>query len=539
MDNAELLRRYAEDRSEEAFTELVQRNLDLVFSAALRQVGGDAHRAQEVAQQVFTDLARKAPTLAGHTALTGWLYTSTHFAAAKLRRTEQRRQAHEQEAFIMNELLGSADSAENWEQLRPVLDEVMHELSPRDREAILLRFFEQRSFNEVGQHLGLGENAARMSVERALDKLGGLLAKRGVNSTASALAILLANQTVAAAPGGLAATIASGALAPVAAASAGGGAVAGVINFMSTTKLSIGLAAAGILAVGTGAFYAVQTARAEALLASLDRDADGMLARLRELQRRIAAAGAVKPAAAAITAVPAAATAVASVAAPAAQGVTAEQAQEVAVKNVIRRNLFANPQFNQLKVQRGVNDLGTTWRLFCRSLGLSAEKTAQFESVLANSVADAWRERATSQTEGRDRNDPVRQQREEQARVRLEDNLRGLLGEAGLQRFLDYERASAATDFTWALATRVYLTETPLTSEQAVQVTDILMRHSPDFRDGKGVNLTRLEWDKALAAAQGILAPLQFGALQGLRAQQDYYAALAAARKRLAGGKSP
>ena len=84
--DSELLGRYARTRSEDAFAELVQRHVNLVYSAALRQVNGDAHLAQDVAQTVFTDLARKATSLMGRHTLTGWLYTSAHFAAAKIAR---------------------------------------------------------------------------------------------------------------------------------------------------------------------------------------------------------------------------------------------------------------------------------------------------------------------------------------------------------------------------------------------------------------------------------------------------------------------
>src|SRR5580765_482104 len=126
--DGELLRRYAQSRSEESFGELVQRHLDLVYSAALRQVNGDTHLAQDVAQSVFADLARKAASLADRSALTGWLYTSTHFAAAKAVRTERRRQAREQEAHIMKELLYEPGPDLDWQQLRPVLDAAMHEL---------------------------------------------------------------------------------------------------------------------------------------------------------------------------------------------------------------------------------------------------------------------------------------------------------------------------------------------------------------------------------------------------------------------------
>src|ERR1700722_4312114 len=99
--DGELLRRYAEAGSEAAFAELVQRYVDLVYSAALRQVNGDAHLAQDVSQAVFTDLARKAAALSRHEVLTGWLYTGTHFAATKAVRSESRRRTHEQGARAM------------------------------------------------------------------------------------------------------------------------------------------------------------------------------------------------------------------------------------------------------------------------------------------------------------------------------------------------------------------------------------------------------------------------------------------------------
>ena len=100
MNDSELLRRYAENGCETAFTELVKRHLDLVYSAAMRQVGGDTHLAQDVAQTVFVDLARKAASISARSVLTGWLYTSTRYAAAKIVRAEQRRHAREQEARV-------------------------------------------------------------------------------------------------------------------------------------------------------------------------------------------------------------------------------------------------------------------------------------------------------------------------------------------------------------------------------------------------------------------------------------------------------
>ena len=136
-DDIELLRRYAFERSEEAFADLVRRHIGLVYSAALRQAQGDAHLAEDIAQVVFTGLARTATRLTRHTSLAGWLYTSTRYTAAALRRSEQRRCARELEAHAMSELLQSAGTDAAWEQLRPVLDEAMHDLKAADREAVL------------------------------------------------------------------------------------------------------------------------------------------------------------------------------------------------------------------------------------------------------------------------------------------------------------------------------------------------------------------------------------------------------------------
>ena len=219
MNDSELLQRYTEDRSEEAFTELVKRHIDLVYSAALRQVGGDAGLAEDVTQMVFIDLVRKASSLSSRIVLSGWLYTSTRFAAAKLVRGEQRRHVREQEACAM--LNETTEPDANWEQLRQVLDAAMHELNARERDAVLLRFFEGRPLAQVGEQLGLSEDAARMRVGRALDRLRELLEKRGIRSTAASLAAVVSIQSTSAAPAGLAMHIAGAALGATAAGSAG------------------------------------------------------------------------------------------------------------------------------------------------------------------------------------------------------------------------------------------------------------------------------------------------------------------------------
>src|ERR1035437_185280 len=241
MSDSELLARFARSRSEDAFAELVRRHVNLVYSAALRQVGGDGHLAQDVAQTVFSDLARKAPALARRATLTGWLYTSARFAAAKLVRAERRRLNREEE--FMREPNDAAPEAD-WEQLRPVLDEVMHQLQETDREAILLRYFENRPFADIGARCGLNENAARMRVERALEKLRSLLARRGV-TTVAALASVISAHAVQVVPASLAATLAATSL-----ASAGTGTLA-FWSIMNMTKLKLGIGALVVASAST------------------------------------------------------------------------------------------------------------------------------------------------------------------------------------------------------------------------------------------------------------------------------------------------
>ena len=263
-DDAELLRRYAKEGANDAFSALVERHVNLVYSAALRQLNGDAHLAADATQLVFTDLARKAESLVGHRVLAAWLFTSTRFVTAKLVRGERRRQVREVEAQLMQAMNHDDPTAKlDWDRVRPVLDDALGALTQPDREAILLRFFEGRDYAGVGIQLNVTSNTARMRVERALEKLRALLERRGVTSTSAALAAALANQVVLAAPAGLAATVAGTALAGGAAAvgmatagTAGTGGLAAVVNFMSMTKLQLGFT--GALAVAGASGFVLQ-----------------------------------------------------------------------------------------------------------------------------------------------------------------------------------------------------------------------------------------------------------------------------------------
>src|SRR6266516_6342427 len=234
-DDAQLLRRYTEERAEPAFGKLVARHIDLVFSAALRVVGGDRHLAQDVTQTVFADLARKARSLPRDVVLAGWLYRHACFTAAKAVRAERRRRVREKAAMEMNALHDNTEP--NWEQIAPVLDEALNQLSASDRDAVVLRFLKRQDFRAVGSALGVGEDAAQKRVSRAVDKLRTFLSRRGVTLTATALATTLTTESVIAAPAGLAVSVTAASLS----AATGTGTILTLLKFMATTKLKTGI----------------------------------------------------------------------------------------------------------------------------------------------------------------------------------------------------------------------------------------------------------------------------------------------------------
>jgi RNA polymerase sigma factor (sigma-70 family) len=272
-----LLAEYVRTGSELAFRELVTRYLGLVYSAALRLVGGDAHLTEDVSQIVFLHLARKAHRLPREVMLGGWLHRDTCHVARTLMRSERRRQKRERQAMEMN--LMEDHSASNLAALAPVLDEAIEELRAEDRMGILLRFFEQRDFRSVGEALGSNEEAARKRVARAVEKLHELLKGRGVSLSVAALGTVLTTEVMTAAPVGLAASIAGTALAGAATST---GLSVAMIKMAALTKLQAGLLGAVIL-VGTVTAIVVQQ-QARGALRGLDESLQQQAAELARQQ---------------------------------------------------------------------------------------------------------------------------------------------------------------------------------------------------------------------------------------------------------------
>lgn len=241
MDDHDLLEEYVAVHSERAFATLVERHLPFVYATALR-LARDPHTAQDIAQAVFIQLARKADSIRNGHALPGWLYRATRHAAAVVFRGEGRRRQRETIAMNLAEQNAPADSG--WTQIAPVLDEALSRLTPADQDAVLLRFFHEKTYQEIGVALGLKEDAARKRVERAIEDVRGYFTRRGVTTTAALLGTVISAHAATPPPVAFSAGLASASLTGAAAVGVG---QFGWNLFLMTTQTKI-IAAAFVVA---------------------------------------------------------------------------------------------------------------------------------------------------------------------------------------------------------------------------------------------------------------------------------------------------
>lgn len=243
-DDRHLLRKYAEARSQEAFRELVERHIAMVYAAACRTTR-DTHLAEDVAQRVFATLAQKAAQLKAAQTVGGWLYNTTRYLAMRTTRAEQRRREREQAAAQMI----SQDAPENISRVLDDIEPAMAELEEEDRAVLVLRYFEDRSLRSVGQELDISEDAARMRVNRALERLRTVFTQQGISVSSALLATMLAS-TITPVPMGLAASVTAAAIT-----------TATQVTFMTITWFNLKTAAAiiGAAAIaGTGTYWLQQ-----------------------------------------------------------------------------------------------------------------------------------------------------------------------------------------------------------------------------------------------------------------------------------------
>jgi RNA polymerase sigma factor (sigma-70 family) len=280
LDDNALLREFAERGSEPAFAALVTRHVNKVYSVALRHTR-NPHQAEEITQAVFVILARKAGQLGKKVILSGWLYQTARLTAVTLIRSEIRRARREQEVLMQN--LSDETEADPWPHIAPLLDDAMAGLSETDRHAVVLRYFDGKSMKEVGAALGGSEDAAKMRVNRAVEKLRTFFAKRGVALPAAALTTAIAAHSVQAAPAGLAAAVTTAALSGTAITTSAIIAATKTIVMTTLQKTLVTVTVAAL--AGTGIYEARQAAQLRGQNQTLQQSQAPLAEQTRQLQR--------------------------------------------------------------------------------------------------------------------------------------------------------------------------------------------------------------------------------------------------------------
>ncbi len=271
----ELLAEFVKNGSESAFSALVARHVNLVYSTALRHTS-NPHHAEEVTQAVFIILARKAGSISSKVVLSGWLYQTARLNAANHRRDNQRRQKREQRAIMESALNVPTD--EPWKLIAPILDEAMNGLGVTDRDAVLLRYFENKPLAEVGAALGVSEAAAEKRVSRAVERLHTMLTRQGVALGATTIAGAIAANAVQAAPATLAVTITPAVLTATSLTSA---------TVAMTTLQKIALTAVLAATIVGGIYAAKQASNAHKEVRELQAQQAPLIEQIRQLQSRM------------------------------------------------------------------------------------------------------------------------------------------------------------------------------------------------------------------------------------------------------------
>jgi hypothetical protein len=403
----------------------------------------------------------------------------------------------------MNDASPGGDRDADWEKLRPVLDQELHHLDEREREAILLRFFDERSFSGIGEILHLSEDAARKRVERALERLRGRLVKRGITSTTAALTAVLAGQVGLAAPAGLVESVAGAAL-----ASAAGGVASpiGILQIMSA-KSTMGIAGAlglaglvGIGGLGT-AVYEFRAARlGQASLLAARHEYEAKQAHLQELKRGAEAAqGRVMEIRHDIDRIQAASSAIQG--SPGAAAATSDAGRDPKADG--KRFMEAFPQARGLLMGIAKAQISVEFAPFYRSAGLTPAQIAQFE----DQTSALW---VNSEVVTPNSTHPS-------IHDLPDDQLRQILGDQGLAQFQEFSRGlDSAYELSLIVGARAGYTAEPLSPAQVDQLAQIVVGNSASYQSGDKLDWGAVNWDGVAGQAKSLLTPAQWQAAEGI-----------------------
>jgi RNA polymerase sigma factor (sigma-70 family) len=483
----ELLGRYQRQRVEAAFAELVRRNIDLVYSAALRQVRSP-QLAEEVTQSAFMDLARQADQLEPGTVVSAWLYQVTRRTAIDVVRREARRQARER---VATELSVMDATPTEWMQIEPLLDEAMEDLEVEERNAVLLRYFENKSLREVADALGISEEAARKRVSRAIDRLREIFFKRGVTAGAASVAAVLSAHAVQAAPAALSAGIISVTKAGTMAfgATAAGAAAAGtteaVTKTIAMTTLQKAIISVTIIAAaGTGLYQTRQVAHLreqnqmllqqkmplEAQIASLERERA-------EASRRLAAAA---QEAARLSSGPNMSEILrlrGEVGALRQQLIASQMKNTAGGGNMLQ--LMQDPGMKEYMQRAMQEKFRSMFEPFFEEQNLPPEKVDQMLAMLVNSAGTSL---AVLSTPAGSPEQAEAKKAASLADQQWNSQLKALLGEAGFKRFKEFDKELPARATLGLLKNQ--LGEHQLNEQQKVLLLDVIKAEPQELTQG-------------------------------------------------------
>jgi RNA polymerase sigma factor (sigma-70 family) len=488
--DSQLLLEYAERRSEAAFAELVRRHVDLVYSAAFRMMGGDAHLAQDVTQASFIALAQNAGKLTRHPVLSGWLHHTARNLAANTIRSDTRRRAREQEAAAMNELLSTQPDIP-WDQLAPHLDTVLGELDEGERDALLLRYFERKSAREMGRILGISDEAAQKRVTRALEHLRGFFARRGVAVGTGGLVVALSANSVHAAPAGLAATISAAAAATVTGAAIQTSTVIAATKTLAMTTLQKTIVGATLL-VGLGAgLYGVRESAQARHQAQAAQEQVALLSQaIQQLQReRDDATNQLAGAAAELAQLKQTQTSPELLRLRGQVGsLRHELASTVAKSNSSSgfAKMMSDPAMREYVNQAMTDMIKRRYGALFTELKLTPEQTEQFVQVVSSEFHKGAQRLATAQQAG----DPTSTPGPPEDRSELNEKLRALLGDSGFARFGEYSQEVPARTTVDLLDGR--LGASKLTDEQRMRLLQVVKAEPFDLTHGIAGDLDKV-----------------------------------------------
>lgn len=467
-DDMQLLAQYAAAQSEDAFATLVSRYVNLVYSAALRQVG-NRHEAEEITQAVFLVLARKARSLRPGTVLSGWLYQTARLTAANALRREIRRQHREQEAYMQSTL--NEPEPDHWGQIAPLLEQAMSGLNDADRNAIVLRYFENKQLKDVGAALGTTGDAAKMRINRALEKLRTFFLKRGVTLSGAALGAAISAHSIEAAPIGLSAAVIAACQGSAMTASTLTLAK-GTLKLMAWTKLNlaVGAAAVAVIAVQwsqintekkevaemqTQFDQASQQNKAQQTeIVELKKESDTMAEGVRNMVRASALAAAHRPPAAPPVIAPAPATG----------------ARGKGLGSMVE-NILSDPDMMKVMQDAQEKSIKQLYAALTKQLNLTPDQRDAFYGLL---LENATNNQALGFQMLSGTNSPDAAKNAAAAQKGVDDQIQALLGADGYAQYKDYQSSMADRNILTQMQTQEGAADNPLSDDQQQRLLQVM-----------------------------------------------------------------